>query len=236
LFGGSNARLAGLAGSALALLLVKPSSSDGPLRVSLAPTTITDIPATLADLLGLPAAFPGISALKQKDDDRRVRTFASYTWNHRDWTQDYFPYLDIFAIDGQVVDGAAWTVAESIYAPGTDAAGRSRGLFRPERSSQGYVFRWTGPRAFLHAPDDARGIELSIRSVAPKPQVVTVQIDGREVDRMTLADQAWVPLTYRFEARSTSPLWVELVVDAPWRPRGDGRTLGVMTRDLRWTQ
>ena len=62
-----------IAGKAMALLLVKPPNRRGPLRVSSAPTAITDIPATIADLLGVKHSLPGMPALKLAEDQPRPR-------------------------------------------------------------------------------------------------------------------------------------------------------------------
>ena len=51
--------VARVAGNAMALLVVKPLNSSGPVRISQAPTTITDIPATILDGVGLSAEHAG---------------------------------------------------------------------------------------------------------------------------------------------------------------------------------
>jgi hypothetical protein len=230
--------LSALSGSALALLVVKPPSSHGPLRISGAPTSITDIPATVMETLGLKSPFPGTSALKVDERTPRKRAFAVYPPRAADWIADYFPYMDIFTIDGRVGDGHAWKEEDAIYAPDVDAGGRSRGMFRPERSSSGLTFRWSHPNAYLHAPSTARGMELTVRSVAATPQTVTVEMRGEILDRITLDDHEWRTIRYTITPRpksaSADSEWVTLRVDPAWRPPGDGRTLGIMTRDLKW--
>jgi hypothetical protein len=235
IFGGP---LSVLSGSALALLVVKPPNSQGPLRISGAPTTITDIPATVMETLGLKNPFPGTSALKLDERIPRKRSFAVYPWRTSEWVADYFPHMDIFTIDGRVGDGNAWKAEDAVYAPDVDAGGRARGMFRPERSSSGLTFRWSRPTAYLHAPSNARGVELTVRSVAATPQTVTVEMRGEIIDRVTLDDHEWRTLRYAITPRpkssSTDSEWVTLRVDPAWRPPGDGRTLGIMTRDLKW--
>ena len=228
-----------VSGSALALLVVKPPHSTGPLRISGAPTSISDIPATIVDTLALKNPFQGTSALKLDERAARPRSFAVYPWNSADWHADYFPYMDVFTIDGPVLDGNAWKSEAPIYAPGLDPGGRSRGFYRPEQGSPGMTFRWSSPLAFLHAPADARGMELTVRSVTPTPQTVTVEMRGEVIDRVTLSDHEWRTLRYPIGPRATSAPagaeWIVLRVDPPWRPRGDRRRLGVMARDLKWT-
>jgi hypothetical protein len=235
IFGGP---LSHLSGSALALLVVKPPESNGPLRISGAPTAISDIPATIVDTLGLKNPFPGTSALKLDERAPRKRSFAIYPWRSDDWDADYFPYMDVFTIDGRVIDGNAWKPEDPIYGPNIDPASRSRGFYRPERSSRGFTFRWSGPRGYLHIPSGARGVELTVRSVSPTPQTVDVEIHGSIVERVVLGNHEWRTLRYpiRAPAKSTSSAvdWVVLRVDPTWRPPRDGRNLGVMTRDLKW--
>jgi hypothetical protein len=232
------APLSELAGSALALLIVKPPNSTGPIRISDAPSAITDIPATIVDTLGLKNPFPGTSALKLDEHAARPRQFAIYLWSSAEWQADFFPYMDVFTVDGHVVKGGDWKPEEPIYAPKTTAEGRSRGFYRPERGGPGETFRWSMPLALLHQPADAKGVELKVRSSADRPQTLTVEMRGKVIDTRVLSDNDWHSLSYTIPP-STSPApggdWVVLRVDPPWRVRGDRRVFGVMTRDLKWT-
>ncbi len=149
-----------------------------------------------------------------------------------------FRYMDIFTINGSMIDGNAWKTEEPIYAPGIDIGGRSRGFYKPERGGAGTTFRWSGPTAYLHAPPDARKVEMAVRSTAPTPQTVTVEIQGKTVDTFKLSDHEWHTISYQFGPRPKDAKpdaeWVVMKVDPMWKPRGDGRRLGVMTRDLKW--
>ena len=110
-----------MSGSSLALLVVKQPHSTGPLRISEAPSTISDVPATIVDTLGLKNPFPGVSALKLDEHAPRPRQFASYVWSSSDWQADFFPYMDVFTVDGRVTEGSAWKTEEPIYAPTDDS-------------------------------------------------------------------------------------------------------------------
>jgi sulfatase-like protein len=233
-FGGP---LSELAGSALALLIVKPPRATGPVRTSEAPSAITDIPATIVDTLGLKNPFPGTSALKLDEHAPRPRQFAVYLWSSTEWQAEFFPYLDVFTVDGSATDGSVWTTEEPIYAPKTTPEGRSRGFYRPERGAPGQTFRWSSPRAFLHQPPDARGVELKVRSASDKPQTLTVEMRGQVIDKRVLDDHEWHALSYSIPPSKSTPAggeWLVLRVDPPWKVRGDRRTFGVMTRDLKW--
>lgn len=222
-----------LAGKALALLVVKPPHSQGPVRISYAPTTITDIPATVLDALGIAHHMPGQPALKLDEHASRTRPWAFYDWENEDWGAKYFDALDILEINGPVLDGNSWTFKDSIYAPGGKAEFRTRGVYTTQRSGAGILYRWTSPRAFFHAPPEARTFEMKIRTIAPTSQIVTFASEGRVLDTVTLADQSWVTVKHSLPTPAyPGAHWLELRVDPPFRPRGDGRTLGVQTRDV----
>ena len=231
------APLSELAGSALALLIVKPPNSTGPIRISEAPSAITDIPATIVDTLGLKNPFPGTSALKLDEHAPRPRQFAIYLWSSAEWQADFFPYMDVFTVDGRVINGGDWKTEEPIYAPKTTAEGRSRGFYKPERGGPSETFRWSMPLALLHRPPDAKGVELKVRSSADRPQTLTVEMRGKVIDKQVLSDNEWHSLSYSIPPSTTTSSggeWVILRVDPPWRVRGDRRIFGVMTRDLKW--
>jgi len=228
--------LSAIAGKAMALLLVKPPKSTGSVRVSQAPTAITDIPITVAEALGVPHKLPGESALTLAENAPRVRTFGLYAWENDGWGWNYFEHLDLLEIQGPLRNGNSWALRESLYAPGGDDSARARGLHASQRSSRGIVYRWSRPQTFLHVPKTARGLEMTIRSVAPQPQTVTLKDGDRVLETLTLSDQRWVTLRHRLQP-SSEPFgqWLVMGVAPPWRPRGDPRDLGVMTRDIKWT-
>jgi hypothetical protein len=222
-----------IAGKALALLIVKPPHSQGPVRISHAPTTITDIPATVLDTLKIPHHMPGASALTLDEHASRSRVWAYYDWEHEDWGATYFDALDLLDINGPVLDGKSWTFKESIYAPTIGPEARSRGVYATQRSRTGTTYRWTSPHGAFHAPPDARRFEITIRSIAPQPQTVTFTSEGRVLHKLTLNDQTWVTVKQSLPAPAyPAANWLEITVDPPWHPRGEVRTLGVQTRDV----
>ena len=83
--------LPGVESRATPLLLVKPFASHGPLQTSYAPTAITDVPATLLDLAGLPNALGrGASVLRIDPAGPRQRMYA-----HQDPKTRPNPFLDV---------------------------------------------------------------------------------------------------------------------------------------------
>jgi hypothetical protein len=224
-----------LAGRAMSLLLVKPPHVTGPVRVSYAPTAITDIPATVLDALGLQKTLPGEPALKLDEAARRERQFANYVWENDGWGHRYFEHLDLFRISGQVRHGGSWAMIDTLYAPGTDSSARTRGLADPHRSSSGVVYRWSDPAFFLHPPPEARGFEVTMRSIASAPQEVTIQIDETILERITLHKFQWITVRHSLSVAPDGSLgWVEFRVDPPFKPGRGTLELGVQTRDLKW--
>jgi hypothetical protein len=225
--------VARIAGNAMALLVVKPLNSNGPVRVSRAPTTITDIPATILHGVGVAQNLPGEPALKLPEDAARVRPWAFYDWERDDWGQNYFPTLDIIEINGPVLDGNNWTLTDTLYEPNAGEAARTRGLYDVHRSRSGVEYRWSMPDIFFHVPADARFFEIKIRSVAPKPQTVTVSAGDQLLGKVTLDDQSWVPIKYALPPpQNPAAHWVHINADPPWRAPGAARVLGVQTRDI----
>jgi len=225
-----------LSGKSLALLVVKAPGSQGPVRVSLAPTSITDVPATVLDILGVPHTFPGEPALKLPEHASRVRTFGMYDWEDDGWKHEYFDALDVMEIRGPLLDGNSWTFTQALYPPRATTDNRMRGVYESHNSRSGVVYRWSSPHAFFHAPDDAKRFEVKVRSIAPQPQTVTLVVGGQVLDTRTLSDQSWVEIRHALPPAATAAgTWVELHVDPPWKPRGDVRWLGVQTRDVSWT-
>jgi arylsulfatase A-like enzyme len=225
--------VARIAGNAMALLVVKPLNSNGPVRISRAPTTITDIPATILDGVGVAPNLPGEPALKLAEDAQRVRPWAFYDWERDDWGQNYFPTLDIIEINGPVLDGKNWTLLDTIYEPGAGEALRTRGLYEVHRSRSGLEYRWSMPHIFLHVPAGARSFEMKVRSVAPKPQTVTVSGGDQVLGTVTLADQSWVTIKHTLPPpQNPAAYWVHVHADPSWRAPGAPRVLGVQTRDI----
>jgi hypothetical protein len=224
-----------IAGKSKALLIVKAPGSQGPVRVSSAPTTISDVAATVLDAAGAPVSLPGEPALKLAESAQRLRGFGMYDWEDDGWKQPYFDALDVLELRGPAIDGNSWTLVDSLYPPDAGDKNRTRGVHEVQRSRSGFEYRWSSPHGFFHAPPQARQFQIEIRSIAPKPQTVTVVAAGRVLNTITLSDQAWVTVKGALPPPPTAATnWLELHVDPPWRPRGEARLLGVQTRNLKF--
>jgi len=109
--------LPAIAGSALALLAVKPPDSQGGLKSSKAQVSLTDIPATVCSLLNFKNEFGGRPVFGVDPNEVRERRFYYHEWKARDWKKDYFPRLDEFVITGSVFDRNSWRLNRSYYPP-----------------------------------------------------------------------------------------------------------------------
>ena len=170
---------------AMPLLAVKPAGSSGPLRTSYAPTAITDIPATILDLIGIPSdQLPGRSALQIDTNVSRRRTYAHHSWGEGAWGQLYLDLLHVFSIDGRITDPNAWTFQAAIFEPVSDVNGQLKqhrsGLLEVEFGGDG-PFQWGDIQVVTYLPADARVFSVSARKApqAAAPQTLTVRIDGR---------------------------------------------------------
>ena len=242
---GGRARLTEGAGSVhqrpTPLLLIKPFGAQGPLQTSDAPTAITDLPATLLDLAGLPNTLEtGTSALALDPARPRERTYAYHSWGGRNTlTSRWFDVLHLFSVDGRVTDPAAWRYRRAIFEPADDRAaqrGAHRiGLWADEDAAEPAAGRRTyvsGEYAAFFVPADTGRVTFDVRKApALAAQTVTVRVDGRVVDRRSLTDDAWHTLDYAVEARDAdnSPLCVELLVSPAWRT-ADDNPRGVLLR------
>ena len=202
------------------------------MRISQAPTTITDIPATILDGVGVAQDLPGEPALKLSEDAPRVRPWAFYDWEHDDWGQNYFETLDILEINGPVLDGNNWTLLEHHLRARQRARPCGRAACtRLQRSRSGVEYRWSMPDIFLHVPAGTRSFEMKIRSIAPKPQTVTVSAGDHVLGKVTLDDQSWVTMKYALPPPQTPAAhWVHVNVDPPWRAPGSKRACSACRR------
>ncbi len=223
--------------SAMPLLAVKPPDSDGPLQTSDAPTMITDIPATILDLAGLPNVVGrGESVFAIEPEAPRQRTYVHHAWKNADWRRRYFDLLHLFSVNGPVTDPASWRFERAIFEPTRDLDAQLRsheaGLFVVEDGPDG-PFRWSTRQAVLYLRPDTPRFSFEVRK-APQvtpAQHVTVRIDGRVLDRHSLADDAWHRYEYDLAGDPTraDPYCVELLVTPHWRDSSNA-AIGAMLR------
>ena len=228
--------------SATPLLLVKPFAAQGPLQVSYAPTAITDVPATLFDLAGLPDALGrGASVLRIDPAAPRQRTYAhpAEVRPHPSYGDSFYKALYVFSVNGRVNDPDAWSYHQTVFGPTDDRVAQRRefqiGLFAdlddtaPQSGAR--VYRTDEYAVFYAAPENSR-VTFDVRRMPAMAttQTVTVRIDGDIVDQHVLADDAWHTLSYPVEARSEdSPFCIELLTSPVWYD-ATGESWGLMLR------
>ena len=232
--------LAKIEPDATPVLLVKPFAAQGPLQTSYAPTSITDVPATLFDLAGLPDTLGrGTSVLRIDPELPRQRTYAHHDGSRRTRPNPFYDVLYVFAVNGRSTDPEAWSYYRSVFEPADDRAAQRReysiGLSAAQddtaRQPGTRVHRTDGYAVFYAAPEYPR-VTFDVRRMPTMAldQTVTVRIDGEVVDQRVLADDAWHTLSYPVEPRSEdSPFCIELLTSPAWYD-AEGESYGLMLR------
>ena len=210
--------------SAMALLAVKPPESRGPVQTSYLPTSITDIPATIYDVIGRPnPGMRGQSAFQMAPDSDRRREYVHHSWKNADWARSHFDLMHLFPVSGRMQEPSAWGFPRAIFEPADDRAAQfeqyGTGLSEVETGAYGAV-RWGDARVVMYAVPDATGFGISARTVpGGGPQSVRVRINGGVVTRHELAADAWRRLHHTFTPATDSarPVTIELLLDPPGR-------------------
>jgi hypothetical protein len=207
----SLAALPGVWGNALPLVLIKPPGSAGALRVSNVPVSLLDIPATVADLLGIENRFPGTSMYRLAEGQVRLRQYHTSTMHRNDAAaKDRFDDFSSFSIRGSVYDVAAWSEARLTQAPavaeirpyawGEWLSFGKAGNFKPYQdggwaiTNSGDITWTSGPETGLSLPlpEPSAAVRMSARlkpMLAPgrlERQRVSVSVNGREVTQWEL--------------------------------------------------
>jgi arylsulfatase A-like enzyme len=93
------------------VLAIKPPGAGGAFKVSSAPSAITDVPATIADIAGFPAAFSGQSVFAIDAQASRSRHHLVYGYGINRAAMGYLHPMREFVIDGSPYDAASWSLA-----------------------------------------------------------------------------------------------------------------------------
>jgi len=109
--------LPSIAGSASALMAIKPPYSKGILKISKAQTALSDIPATISAFFNMNEKFEGRSVFEIDPNEVRERNFYYYKWKHENWQSTYFQRLDEFVIKGSLSDRSSWEFVTTYYPP-----------------------------------------------------------------------------------------------------------------------
>lgn len=108
------------------LLAVKRPGDSGPLKANDAPTWIVDTAATIADVAGLGAQFPGTSVFRLNGEEPRKREFNVYNYRRGEYSGEYLTPIEEFAITGSVVDAASWSYVSTHYPGGREERSKNK--------------------------------------------------------------------------------------------------------------
>lgn len=203
-------------GNPLPLLLVKPPGAKGVLKVSNKAVGLVDIPATVADLLGLEHAFTGESTFTGATDPPRPRHYYRSTIHRNEAAaKDRFDNFSNFVIRGSIYDVAAWSEEERYEAPalngegsyvwGTPLSFGLSGTFRPFQQggwspSRKANLTWTnGKEAAFSIPLPRTSKPVTMR-IKVKPyivegklevQKVTLQVGSNELNPLNITERTF---------------------------------------------
>lgn len=90
------------------LLAIKAPGAAGPFRVSRAPTSIIDVPATIADIVGLEWGSEGVPLSSLNPSSVRTRQHLIYSYGINPKAKGYLFPMQEFSIDGSPYDVNAW--------------------------------------------------------------------------------------------------------------------------------
>ena len=90
------------------VLAIKPPGVMGNMRVSDAPTSVVDVPATIGDLLSLKAQFDGRSVFSISNEAPRLRRHLYYRYGVNPDAEGYLFPMREYLIYGSTLDASAW--------------------------------------------------------------------------------------------------------------------------------
>ena len=216
--GPSTASLGHIAGTAKAIMMIKPPGAAGPLVVSQAPTMQSDLPATVFDVLGLSHGFSGQPMLQRDPDEQRSRTYSMYDVNQR-FPAGYLKRLDLLTIDGSLLDAGLWNFSRSIMPPDADysasdidlGAREARRFLGPGWGwvSQGGTFALGQGRQaaiFVTLPGESTELTALVESAEESAwEEIEVRLDGRVLGRWTPAGDGYRDYTLQIPADPLRP-------------------------------
>ncbi len=217
-----------LVGRAMPLLMVKPPRATGPLRVSDAPTEITDVPATIVATLGGEATFadapriPGTSVFDLAPDQPRERRFDSYYWRQVTSRDESLPFVHRLAVDGPLRAASSWHDRGRVFPTGRTLPTSRLDVGDPDaREHLGYGWSWlndegatqsrwiVGDRAEVRASLPASAVRVSGRLRSPgfnDPQQVEIWIDGVHLATSQPPADEYVDITADLPAGDRPPV------------------------------
>lgn len=95
------------------LILAKRMKATGELRISDAPVSLSDIPQTVVEELGLEAEFPGESMFRVGEDEERERIYRAFVGPQGN--AEYLAPLYEYSVNGFSWDDTSWRETGNIY-------------------------------------------------------------------------------------------------------------------------
>lgn len=89
-------------------LAIKPPDSTHDFRVSQAPTSIIDIPATIAEIANFETRFESVSVFSLNEDTPRIRLHLNYPFGNNKKFDGYLFPMQEYEVEGSPYDTAAW--------------------------------------------------------------------------------------------------------------------------------
>ena len=225
--------LGSIAGTAKALMLIKPPLRFGPLTISEAPTTHADLPATTFDLLGLPHVFDGRPMFGQDSTATRRREYGMYDVDQR-FPKGYLDRLDVISIEGNLLDAEAWTYERSLLSPDRDLMASTVDLGTVDSDphlgpgwslgatedidGEDISFAWgLGRRAtvFFSLPSGATQLTARVSAAEDLNKVIEVEIDDRWLDRVTIRGEQFQNIVVDIPPDSERPRISSLFLHFP---------------------
>ena len=190
-----------LVGSAIPLLAIKQPHSKGTLKVSNAQATLTDLPATIMEILDVKEDFPGKSVFKIDPKKNRERRYYNYKWLRKHWQADFFSRLDEYVINGSVFDKASWRLGKIFNPPGQNSYETGEIDFGTENAyrfllsgwssaesdrESGLTFTWAlgnSSSILMSLPkNEAVRLEANLKTLRfSKPQRISIRVDQQTI-------------------------------------------------------
>jgi hypothetical protein len=171
--------------SALALILVKAFDARGPLRVTDAPVSLGDIPATIAAAAGLPQRYGGRSLFEIREAEERRRRYLFYRFEG--WKRNYLPDMTEYLVEGHSWLAQSWNpTGRVLVGGGDDGDVDEAGMLIPLRAGDTVTFGEDG-NGDAYVAAGWSGGERAGRWTAGKEALVFVPLAEPISDGLTMA-------------------------------------------------
>lgn len=171
-------------GAGIPLILIKPFDKTGPLKISETPVSLSDIPITIIDEIGLKNnTYSGVTMLSNPSSDNRTRRYYEYEWYPNLFSTEFFPPIKEYLITGHSWDYQSWRTSGSIYTKkGVNYINNSYSFGTPllfsNRGSSGNftIFGWSNPEPdFTWTAGNFASIGFTLDNVSSD---VILDVDG----------------------------------------------------------